>query len=172
MTGHINKCLTTHVFSAIIEALVKVVRGCSSVGRALRSQRRGQGFESLHLHHVGTDFAPFRFFLQKNKPNAPSFLLFRKKARSAQLLPCKRVRDVSLSLPPFCAMRLRREYLFGSFFLTRFLHDLIQYLYSAILFSLTAEIGMIEYENWDLHIPVKSCIINLGRKIQHRKGDF
>ncbi len=102
------------------------------------------------------------FFLQKNQPHAPSFLLFRKKARSAQLLPCKRVRDGSLSLPPFCAMRLRREYLFGSFFLTRFLHDFIQYLYSAILFSLTAEIGMIEYENWDLHIPVKSCIIKPG----------
>ena len=91
MTGHINKCLTTHVFSAIIEALVKVVRGCSSVGRALRSQRRGQGFESLHLHHVGTDFAPFRFFLQKNQPYAPSFLLFRKKTRSTHLFACKHV---------------------------------------------------------------------------------
>lgn len=25
--------------------------GCSSAGRALRSQRRGRGFESHHLHH-------------------------------------------------------------------------------------------------------------------------
>ena len=56
----------------------------------------------VRLSHVGTDFAPFRFSLQKNQSHAPSFLLFRKKAHSAQLLTCKRARDVSLSLPPFC----------------------------------------------------------------------
>ena len=32
----------------------------------------------------------------------PLLLLFHKKARSAQRLTCKRVRNVSLSLPPFC----------------------------------------------------------------------
>ena len=42
------------------------------------------------------------FSYAKNQSHVPSFLLFRKKARSAQLLTCKRVRDVSLSLPPFC----------------------------------------------------------------------
>ena len=36
--------------------------GYSSVGRALASHVRGPGFESPYLHHVGTDFAPFRFF--------------------------------------------------------------------------------------------------------------
>ena len=41
------------------------------------------------------------FSLQKNQSHAPSFLLFRKRACSAQLLTCKHVRDVSLSLPTF-----------------------------------------------------------------------
>ena len=42
-------------------------------------------------------------FLCKNQSSLmPLLLLFRKKARSAQLLTCKRVRNVSLSLPPFC----------------------------------------------------------------------
>ena len=40
--------------------------GCSSAGRALRSQRRGRGFESHHLHHgnaraVGSTGGPFLF---------------------------------------------------------------------------------------------------------------
>src|SRR4026208_2052918 len=30
--------------------------GCSSAGRAPRSHRGGQGFESPHLHHLPTDF--------------------------------------------------------------------------------------------------------------------
>ena len=42
------------------------------------------------------------FSLQKNHSHAPSFLLFRKKARSARLFACKRAYDGSLSLPPFC----------------------------------------------------------------------
>ena len=44
-------CLTDDVQIATMSfALNK--RGCSSVGRALPSQGRGRGFESLHLHHV------------------------------------------------------------------------------------------------------------------------
>ncbi len=42
------------------------------------------------------------FSLQKNQSHAPSFLLFRNKARSARLFACKRAYDGSLSLPPFC----------------------------------------------------------------------
>ena len=45
----------------------------------------------------GLCFVPI-FLMPKNQSHAPSFLLFRKKARSAQLLTCKRVRDVSLSI--------------------------------------------------------------------------
>ena len=47
------------------------------------------------------------FYCIKNQSPAALFLLFRKKARSAQLLTCKRICNVSLSLPPFC------EYAFG-----------------------------------------------------------
>ena len=32
-------------------AKIGLLRGCSSIGRALRSQCRGSGFESHHLHH-------------------------------------------------------------------------------------------------------------------------
>jgi hypothetical protein len=33
-------------------AIIRVIRwGCSSVGRARRSQRRGQRFDPAHLHH-------------------------------------------------------------------------------------------------------------------------
>ena len=42
------------------------------------------------------------FSLQKNQSHAPSFLLFRKKARSARLFACKRAHNGSQSLPPFC----------------------------------------------------------------------
>ncbi len=42
------------------------------------------------------------FSLQKNQSYAPSFLLFRKKARSARLFACKRAHYGSLSLSPFC----------------------------------------------------------------------
>ena len=35
-----------------VEANLMISRGCSSAGRALRSQCRGRGFESLHLHWV------------------------------------------------------------------------------------------------------------------------
>ncbi|MDY4975558.1 MAG: hypothetical protein SO147_01485 [Clostridia bacterium] len=44
----------------------------------------------------------FRFIpITKNQSPASLLLLFRKKARSAQLLTCKCLRNVSLSLPPF-----------------------------------------------------------------------
>ena len=39
--------------------------------------------------------------MQKNQSLASLFLLFRKKARSAHLLVCKRTHNGSLSLPPF-----------------------------------------------------------------------
>ena len=61
----------------------------------------GRRFESCRLDHVGTDFAPFRFFLVENQSHAPSFLLFREKSRSVRLLVCKRTRDGSQSLPTF-----------------------------------------------------------------------
>ena len=41
------------------------------------------------------------FCLHKNQSRAPSFLLFREKARSASLFACKRAHDDLLSLPPF-----------------------------------------------------------------------
>ena len=41
------------------------------------------------------------FCIHKNRSHAPSFLLFRKKARSAHLFACKRAHDDSPSLPPF-----------------------------------------------------------------------
>ena len=69
-------------------------------------------FKSSYPHHVGTDFAPFRFlFAQKSvtcavvpplsQKGALSHLLFREKARSASLFACKRAHDDLLSLPPF-----------------------------------------------------------------------
>ena len=53
-----------------------------------------RGFVRTALH---SDFS-----LQKNQSAAPSFLLIRKKARSAHLFACKRAHDGSQSLPPFC----------------------------------------------------------------------
>ena len=59
----------------------KLSWGCGSVGRALASHVRGQGFDSPHLHHlVGTSYARSDFF-RKNQSHAPLFLLFRKKPR-------------------------------------------------------------------------------------------
>ena len=51
------------------------------------------------------------FSMQKNQSHAPSFLLFRKKARSARLFACKRAHNGSQSIPPYCEMRLRRSLL-------------------------------------------------------------
>lgn len=61
--------------------------------------------------HVGTDFASFRFFCKKSvtRTVVPPF---RKKARSAQLFTCKRVHDVSLSLPPFCESAFGTVYIY------------------------------------------------------------
>ena len=42
------------------------------------------------------------FSYAKNQSHVPSFLLFRKKARSARLFACKRTHNGLLSLPPFC----------------------------------------------------------------------
>ena len=57
------------------------------------------------LSHVGAKYALLRSdfsFRKKNQVRAPSFLLFRKKARSARLFACKRTHDGSLSLSTFC----------------------------------------------------------------------
>ena len=44
--------------------------GCSSIGRAPRSQRGGQGFESPHLHHpsLGTTMVASEVFVHLRKP--------------------------------------------------------------------------------------------------------
>ena len=42
---------------------ITVIWGISSAGRAPGSQSGGQGFDPPMLHHVGMDFAPFRFFV-------------------------------------------------------------------------------------------------------------
>ena len=69
-------------------------RGLAQFGSAHGLGPWGRGFESLNPDHVGTDFAPFRFFFsKKNQSHAPSFLLFRKKARQVARLVCKRTRS-------------------------------------------------------------------------------
>lgn len=45
---------------------------------ALRGYFFGQEFNSPHLHHIGMDFAPFRFFISEKSSYASSFLLFAK----------------------------------------------------------------------------------------------
>ena len=42
-------------------AIMLPVRGCSSAGRALRSQRRGQGFDPLQVHQNKSAFAALLF---------------------------------------------------------------------------------------------------------------
>ena len=44
-------------FEIAVSGLKVLIRGRSSVGRAPRLQRGGQGFESPHLHHDIADFA-------------------------------------------------------------------------------------------------------------------
>ena len=44
--------LTFAPMTATMRIARKSGRGCSSAGRARRSQRRGRGFEPLHLHHM------------------------------------------------------------------------------------------------------------------------
>ena len=55
------------------------------------------------------------FSLQKNQSHAPSFLLCRKKARSARLFACKRSQRLTVATT-FLRERLRRKYLNGSAF--------------------------------------------------------
>ena len=83
--------------------------GCGSVGRALASHVRGQGFESPHLHHVAASLLVRRVFCIKTRLHLIGCRSFfarvpgtGKKARSAHLFGCKRPHDGSLSLPPFC----------------------------------------------------------------------
>ena len=65
------------------------------------------------------DFAPFRFSLQKNQSYASSFLLYRKRSHSRRLFGCKRPHNAFGSLPTFCELCLRQEYLYGSAFSSR-----------------------------------------------------
>ena len=69
---------------------------------------------SIHLCHVGTGFAPFRFFYAEKSVTHAVVPPLSQKARSARLFACKRAHNGSQSLPPFCEMRLRREYFYGS----------------------------------------------------------
>ena len=69
--------------------------GCSSAGRARASHVRGQGFDPPHLHHVGTDYALFRFLFAQKSVTRAVIPPFRKKSRKRRLLGCKRPRDAS-----------------------------------------------------------------------------
>ncbi len=55
-------------------------RGVAQFGRALRSGRRGRGFKSRHLDHVGAVVAAPIFYSIKNQSLAPLLLLFPKKS--------------------------------------------------------------------------------------------
>ena len=41
-----------HQEKSVIYCILRKIRACSSAGRALRSQRRGRGFDPLQVHHV------------------------------------------------------------------------------------------------------------------------
>lgn len=73
----------------------------AQLDRAQDSDSWCRRFDSCQVRHVGTDFAPFRFLFNKNQSHAPSFLLFRKKARLVCLFACKRAHNGTLSLSPF-----------------------------------------------------------------------
>ena len=63
----------------------------------------GHEFNSRRFHHhVGAKFALLRFSLQKNIRLLPCSSSFAKRHARLKLLTCKRARNVSLSLPPFC----------------------------------------------------------------------
>ena len=97
--------LRQHIYSSLAQsvehaAVNRRVVGSSPTGGATSERTK-----------VRSDFS-----LRKNQSHAPSSLLFRKKVRSAQLLTCKRARDVSLSLPPFCECAYNAvPYLKGSY---------------------------------------------------------
>ena len=75
----------------------------AQLDRVLDSDSKGRWFESSRAYHVGTDFAPFRFFISiKNQSHTPSFLLFRKRSRLRRLFACKRAHKAFGSLPTFC----------------------------------------------------------------------
>ena len=82
----------------------------AQLDRVLDSDSKGRWFESSRAYHVGTDFAPFRFFISiKNQSHAPSFLLFAKdhvctgySLASALITPLAHYQ-------PFAIKRLRRE---------------------------------------------------------------
>ena len=64
------------------------------------------GFDPHLPHHAGAKSALLRLLFclrrKRSHPPAPLPLFFRKRARSACLLGCKRPRDGTLSPPPFC----------------------------------------------------------------------
>ena len=74
-------------------------------------------FDPDQRHHVGMDFAPFRFFFCRKISHTlrHSSFFAKRHARLACSL-ASALSDGSLSLPPFCELRLRREYLCGSDF--------------------------------------------------------
>ena len=43
-------CTFLQIIAEVINGSVKLLRGCSSYGRALALHARGTGFDSLHLH--------------------------------------------------------------------------------------------------------------------------
>lgn len=64
---------------------------------------------SPRLHHVGTDYAPFRFFFAEKSSHAPSFLLFRPTLRSkSDELPCGRKTTLFFFRLTFFAARNKR----------------------------------------------------------------
>ena len=74
----------------------------AQLDRVLDSDSKGRWFESSRAYHVGTDFAPFRFFISiKNQSHAPSFLLFREKSRLLWLCPYRCGHSASAALPTF-----------------------------------------------------------------------
>ena len=55
--------LNLRLTKSFFNGKITVIWGISSAGRAPGSQSGGQGFDPPMLHHVGMDFAPFRFFV-------------------------------------------------------------------------------------------------------------
>ena len=88
--------------------LVCGLRVCAANSLACRSFALAMLRSPTHAPSLTSEQSPlcsgFFFCLRQKRshPPAPLLLLLRKRARSARLLGCKRPRDGSLSLPPFC----------------------------------------------------------------------
>ena len=76
--------------------------------RQMSGTTKGRWFKWGRGSHVGASVKSLALFLCKKQSSPKTLLLlFRKKARSIRLLACKRTRDGSLSLPPFCELKGR-----------------------------------------------------------------